>query len=224
MYPIHKKTGTKAGKTTPDDCFAEKMGIWFWILGIIAVGATIYAVVTSFSQGRADAPTGGQFPQSIQGRVVAYRTCPYGPGYLDAQGRCNVGGCPIYDPSWGKSSGWENVSQGPVLVKKLALEVGTITGKKGVAIHSVYLGGGADRAGLQAGDMIYRFNGRRVRDIVHFQSLVAKAKPESKAKIEVFRDKKKKKSVVMIGEGEMEGVSTPMPTNSTPRPLGGRLF
>ena len=73
----------------------------------------------------------------------------------------------------------------------------------------IYIGGNGEKAGLRAGDRIGRFNDRRVKDVEQFQSLVAQAKPESNVKIQVTRDQKNIKTTVMIGEGEMEGVTRP---------------
>ena len=39
--------------------------------------------------------------QNFQPQTVAATACPYCSGTLDAQGRCNQAGCPIYSPDWG---------------------------------------------------------------------------------------------------------------------------
>jgi S1-C subfamily serine protease len=96
-----------------------------------------------------------------------------------------------------------------LLIKELALEVGASQGKGSVIIQSVYVGGNAEEAGLRVGDRIVRFNGRNIKNVKQFESTVARAKPEANVKIQVIRDNKKIESIVIIGEGEMEGVTLP---------------
>ncbi len=62
---------------------------------------------------------------------------------------------------------------------------------------------------MRAGDRICRFNGRKVKDVKQFRSVVARARPESDIKIQVIRNEKEIKSVVRIGRGQMEGVTIP---------------
>ena len=88
-----------------------------------------------------------------------------------------------------------------VLLRELAIEVGASAGRSSVIIHSVYTGGNGERAGLRVGDRILQFNGRKVKNVKRFQSIVARAKPESAIKIQTIRNGRKIKSVVMIGEG-----------------------
>lgn len=210
MYRVHKKTQTSASKTViPKNCFAENTKSWLWVIMIIVVAAVICAIVTSSGQQPAYSAARQSLPQVGQFRNVALKLCPYCPGFLDAQGRCNVPECPVYSPNWGRMTSRQGIPVRQVLIKELAMEVGASEGRSSVIIHSVYVGGNAEKAGLQAGDRIYRFNGRKVRSIKQFKTIVARAKPESDVKIQVRRGQKKIKSVVMIGEGEMEGVTLP---------------
>jgi len=151
--------------------------------------------------------------QGPSGRIVtvALRRCPYCPGFLDAQGRCNVPECPVYSPDFGQPANAQAVALGGKLIKEVAIEVVGSAEKGGVIISSVYLGGQAEKAGLQAGDRIYRFNGRRVKSLEQFQSLAARAKAETDVKVRILRGTKKMKLTVRIGEGEMEGVTIPSP-------------
>ena len=100
-----------------------------------------------------------------------------------------------------------------VLIRELASEVAATQGKSSVIIQSIYIGGNAEKAGLKAGDKIVRFNGRKVKSVKQFQSVVARAAPESTVNIKVIRDGEKVKATVFVGEGEMEG-ATPPPTNT----------
>lgn len=214
MYHTHKKSAANVGeKITPMDCFAERTGNWLWIIIIFVFGAIVYAIVTSSGQGPAYSATGRSFPQGGQFQNTALTRCPYCPGFLDAKGRCNVLECPIYSSNWGKLSNSKGIPVREVLIKELALEVSASRGKGSVIIQSVYVGGNAEKAGLRVGDRIVRFNGRNIKNVKRFKSIVARAKPESNVKIKVIRGGGKINSVVMIGEDEMEGVTVP----ATPR-------
>ncbi|NQT02585.1 MAG: PDZ domain-containing protein [Planctomycetes bacterium] len=217
MYLPHKKSVADAGKkTTPTDCFVERIRNLFWITIIFVFGAVVFAIVTSSGQGQpVYSGTAGSIPQGGQFRTLALSYCPYCPGLLDTQGRCNSPGCPIYSPDRGKTSttpgsiSVRNIPVKHVLIKELALEVAASEGKSSVIIQSVYAGGNAEKAGLKVGDRIVRFNGRNIKNVKQFNSTVTRAKPEANVKMQVIRNEKKIKSSVMIGEGEMEGVMVP---------------
>ena len=148
--------------------------------------------------------------QNLQVRNAAATKCPKCTGgILDAQGRCNQKGCPLYSPDWGKSSSAEGIPVKKVLIRELAMEVAATEGKSSVIIQSIYIGGNAQKAGLKAGDRIVRFNGRKIKSVKRFASVVARAAPESTVNIKVIRDGKKVKSTVFVGEGEMEGATPP---------------
>jgi S1-C subfamily serine protease len=121
----------------------------------------------------------------------------------------------MYSPNWPKNSttprsiSVRGIPVKHLLIKELALEVGASQGKGSVIIQSVYVGGNAEKAGLRVGDRIVRFNGRNIKNVKQFKSTVTRAKPEANVKIQVIRNKKKIKSIVIIGEGEMEGVTLP---------------
>ena len=206
MYRMYKKAEGRTGETIlPKDCFANKVTNWLWIVGVIIFGAIVYAIVTSRRHELVYSSRPRPLPQDGQLQNVALTRCPYCPGFLDAQGRCNVPECPIYSPSWPKSSNWQDIPVRQVLIKELALEVGASEGKGSVVIHSVYGGGNGEKAGLQVADRVSRFNGRRVKNVKQFRSIVARAKPESDIEIEIIRNQKKIKSVVRIGEGKWRG-------------------
>lgn len=204
------KGGSQRGEVPPDDCFAEQMKMWIWVFGAIIVFLIGFSVLNlSHRKGlpvAAGGPSGGQ----VQAQQVAVSFCPYCSGLLDGQGRCNVLECPVYSPNWGRPAALqtENPVQ-RVLLKKLAIEVGLSPKKGSVDVCSVYGGGWAAKGGLNVGDMIVRFNGRRVKDITQFKKLVAGVRPESKVNMHIVRNGKRMKLSVMIGEGEMEGVTMP---------------
>jgi len=216
MYHAQKRSGMSVGeKITPTDCFVERTKNWLWTIIIFVFGTIIYAIVTSSGREPAYSAAGRPFPQGGQFQNTALTRCPYCPGFLDSQGRCYVRECPIYSPNWGKTStpprgiSLRGIPVKHLLIKELALEVGASQGKGSVIIQSVYVGGNAEKAGLQTGDRICRFNGRKVNSVKQFKSVVARAKPESAVRIQVIRNGDKIKSSVCIGEGEMEGVALP---------------
>ena len=210
MYHAHKKSGTSVDeKITPMDCFVERTKNWLWTIIILVFGTIVYAIVTSAGQEPAYSAAGRSFPQGGQFQNTALTCCPYCPGFLDAKGRCNVPECPIYSPNWEKPSNRHGIPVKQLLIKELAMEVSALEGKGSVIISSIYGGGRAEAAGLQVGDRVCRFNGRKVRNVKQFKRTVTRAKPEANVKIQVIRNKKKIKSIVMIGEGEIEGVTVP---------------
>lgn len=144
------------------------------------------------------------------GKVVVTRCPRCAKGILDARGRCNQKGCPLYSPDWGKTITNSNkIPVKQILIKELALIVAASEGKGTVIAQSVYINGNAEKAGLKTGDRIIRFNGRKVKSVKQFQSVVALASPETNVKIEVNRNGEKVKSIIMVGEGEMEGAIPP---------------
>lgn len=216
MYHKQKKSAANAGnKTIQVDCFIEKTRNWFWIIIILLFGSIVYAFVKSSVQEPVYSTVEQSILQGGQLQNVALTRCPYCRGFLDAKGRCNSRGCPIYSTNWGKTStspsgiSVRGIPIKRVLIKELALEVGASQGKGSVVIQAVYTGGNAEKAGLKVGDRIVRFNGRNIKNVKQFKSTVTRAKPEANVKIQVIRDNKKIKSIVIIGEGEMEGVTLP---------------
>ncbi len=87
-------------------------------------------------------------------------------------------------------------------------------GKGGVLIGDVSPTSPADDAGLRAGDIVARFDGKEVASIERFRSQVAATKPGSKVDVEVFRDGSDKLLQVQLGELEsnlasVEGTDKP---------------
>ncbi len=205
-------------KIISKDCFIEKFKNWVWVIIVFVFGSIVYAIVTSLEQNAVYSAAERSASQAGQFQNAALALCPYCPGYLDAQGRCNVRECPIYSPNWGMSTSPRVTAVGGipvkcVLLKPLALEVGASDGKGSVVIQSVYVGGNADKAGLKVGDRIVQFNGRKAKSVKKFRSIVALASPEVNVEIRFIRNQKKMKASVMVGEGEMEGATIPPPPN-----------
>lgn len=62
---------------------------------------------------------------------------------------------------------------------------------EGVLVGEVIEGTPAKKAGLQVGDVITEFNGRKITDVDHFRSMVASFSPGERVKIQLVRDGKR---------------------------------
>ena len=214
MYPFFNEENIGLQDlATPEDCFAEKARNFYWILGILLIGVLLFLIIKYLdSSNKVTVNTAVR--QYANANTVAYSPCPYCPGSLDSQGRCNSPACPLYSPNWGNAptaaAAVDIPSAGKsTLIKELAVEVASVV-DGGVTIHSIYVGGNAQKSGLLKGDIITNFNGRNVKDSKQFQKIVALAKPESYVSVEYIRDGQSFTANVMIGEGEMEGVVKPI--------------
>jgi len=71
---------------------------------------------------------------------------------------------------------------------------------EGILIHDVFEGTAADRAGLQAGDVILELNGKKVDGVGRFRNEVAAHAPGTEITLTLIRDGEQKKIVVTTGE------------------------
>ena len=74
----------------------------------------------------------------------------------------------------------------------------------GVVVVQVEQGSPADRAGLRQGDVILAFNGKQIEDANVLPRLVAATKPGERASLEVFRNGKRERVSVTVGESPNE--------------------
>ncbi len=82
---------------------------------------------------------------------------------------------------------------------------------RGAIITQVNKGSPAEKAGLKAGDVIVRINGRGVSDTGQLRNLVAAATPGSDARIVVIRNGKEETYTVAIGKMTGETVASARP-------------
>jgi serine protease Do len=75
-------------------------------------------------------------------------------------------------------------------------------GSRGVLIGDVLADGPAAKAGLETGDIVIEFNGRRVDDANELRHAVAATNPGTDAKMRIFRDGKERTLRVEIGKLE----------------------
>lgn len=73
---------------------------------------------------------------------------------------------------------------------------------KGALVASITPEGPAEKAGLEAGDIILTFNGQNVDEMRELPRIVAETKIDSKVEVEYWREGKKRKTKVQIGELE----------------------
>lgn len=83
----------------------------------------------------------------------------------------------------------------PELAKAMKLPV-----KHGVVITKVIPGSPADKAGLKAGDVIIRYNGKKIEHVNQLTIAVSMTHPGTKVSIEVIRKGKVRRFKVRIGE------------------------
>lgn len=69
----------------------------------------------------------------------------------------------------------------------------------GALIGSVEHGGPADKAGLESGDIILKFNGKKIENSNQLPPLVANLAPGTKVKLDIWRNGKHKQISVVLG-------------------------
>ena len=150
-----------------------------------------YTPVAVNPQGPAMAPVAFPYPNGLQGNYPKYQVqnnTPQDPNQPVALTTAT----PAVDPDK------------PVLIKKLGVEVLPISGGK-VKITGVMGNSWGAKAGLKPGDILLSFNAKEITDLKQFQDMMLKAAPEMTYKVVFYRNARKMKCVVTIGEGEMDG-------------------
>ena len=71
---------------------------------------------------------------------------------------------------------------------------------QGALVNNVERSGPAEKAGLQAGDVILKFDGKDVKSSADLPKLVGAVKPGSKVNVQVWRSKAGKDLAVVVGE------------------------
>jgi len=85
------------------------------------------------------------------------------------------------------------------LSKELAESFG-LPSARGALVNSVEKGGPADKAGVEAGDVILRFNGKQVNSSEDLPRIVGATRPGTEVTIQVWRNKASRDLRVTVGE------------------------
>ena len=89
-------------------------------------------------------------------------------------------------------------------VNKALLGVTTEKNDKGAAITNVSKESGAEKAGLQKGDIITKINDDKIENSEDLVKTIGKYKPEDKITIQYLRDGKTKKTDAVLGKNNMQ--------------------
>lgn len=101
--------------------------------------------------------------------------------------------------------GWLGVSI-QTLDEKLAKGLG-VEGRKGVLVSEVMEGTPAEKAGIQAGDVIVEVAGKKVEDVHALRNKIALFKPGQDVPFKILRERKEKQITVAIGNREGDVLS-----------------
>jgi len=73
---------------------------------------------------------------------------------------------------------------------------------EGVMVDDVVKESPAEKAGLKAGDVIVKFDGRPVSSSTQLRRLISRAQPDTTVTLDIVRDKKNQQVAVTLGESE----------------------
>jgi serine protease Do len=94
------------------------------------------------------------------------------------------------------------------LSKDLADQFG-LSNTNGALVSQVNKDSPADKAGIKAGDVIVKFNGKQITDTTQLRNMVAATSPDSKVTLELMRDGKPRTLEVTLGTLTGEAAATP---------------
>jgi serine protease Do len=100
-----------------------------------------------------------------------------------------------------------------------------LSDNNGALVSQVTKDSPAGKAGVKVGDIILRYNGKKIEDTRHLRNLVAATAPNEKVEVTVFRDGKERAFQVSVGElapgkAEAEGESEEAKSASSDLGLG----
>ena len=78
---------------------------------------------------------------------------------------------------------------------------------QGALVNSVEKGGPADKAGVEAGDVILRFDGKPVNSSEDLPRIVGATRPGSKTSMQIWRNKQSREAQVVVSEMQDDRVS-----------------
>ncbi len=90
--------------------------------------------------------------------------------------------------------------------------------QKGILVSEVVRGGGAEKGGIQTGDVIVAINGKKIEDMSVFRDSVAAMPPGTKVKLQIVRAGKSQDMELTLAErptgGLAEATPAPAPANA----------
>ena len=92
---------------------------------------------------------------------------------------------------------------------------------QGALVRGVESGGPADKAGIEAGDIIVKFDGRAIEKSSDLPRIVGNVKPGTKATVTVFRRGANKDLSVVIAEVEADKPARPTAKSGAKPPVAG---
>lgn len=93
----------------------------------------------------------------------------------------------------------------------------------GILVNSVESAGPAAKAGLQPGDVITHIDGRNFRTVEELRTYIARAKPDSKLTMTVYRDGKTEQLTINVGtQPESLQVASATPNDAGPELINSR--
>jgi serine protease Do len=107
--------------------------------------------------------------------------------------------------------GYIGVSLEEKITPELAREF-NLDEPRGALVTDVVRGTPGDEAGLEPGDVIIQFNGKRVEDRRHLQLMVSQTAPNTEIELSIVRDGKERKIPLTLGEfpaGQLAGEGPP---------------
>jgi serine protease Do len=111
-----------------------------------------------------------------------------------------------------------------VVIQPLSRELAESFGLQkpaGALVNSVERGGPADKAGIEAGDVILRFDGKAVTSSEDLPRIVAATKPGSKVTMQVWRNKQARELQVVVTELQEDRTARAPRRGGKPAPTAG---
>jgi len=147
---------------------------------------------------------------NLNGELVGINTAIAAGGFT----RGNVGVGFAIPINLAKSVMADLISQGRVIRAFLGVKIQDIddqlarawnlSDREGAAVSEVVSDTPAEDAGIKVGDVIVKFNGKKVRDVAHLRNLVSTSRPGTSATVKVIRKKREKTFRVELAEFQQE--------------------
>lgn len=95
--------------------------------------------------------------------------------------------------------------------------------KNGALVGDVSEDSPAAKAGIEPGDIIVEYDGKKIKDVNHLRNMVAETKPDQNVSLRVFRDGREVKIKVEIAELDQEEINQNTPGGDVDEEIGMRV-